>query len=314
MDNIPSLDNSAYKLGSNFKQNSYLKIVLFGSIGIFVIVIIFYFLFLSAPNNFPVGQIINIEQGTSLRSISKDLEIKHIIKSRVAFETFVIIYGGEKHIVPGDYLFENKSLVFEVARRVSYGDHHLLPVKITIPEGFNISDISNIMSTKLLNFNKEKFLLEAQKKEGYLFPDTYFFFTTANEEDVLKAMSDNFSKKIKPIQSEINLSGKSEKDIIIMASIVEREAKGDADRGVISGILWNRLSKGMMLQVDAVPVTYKTKGLPENPISNPGIEAINAALKPENSPYLFYLHDKNGVIHYAVTFTEHKKNIARYLK
>ncbi len=299
---------------NNFNQDNFLKKAIFYVFGIIFVLICFYFLFFSAPGNFPAGQILNIEQGASLRHISKDFQAKHIITSRIAFETFVIFYGGEKHIVPGDYLFENKTSVFEVARRISYGDHHLLPNKVTIPEGFNVSDISNAMSLKLPSFNKDKFLSEAKPKEGYLFPDTYFFFSTANEGDVLKAMSDNFDKKIKPILPEINSSGKSEKDIITMASIIEREAKGDADRGVISGILWNRLSKDMPLQVDAAPETYKTKGLPSSPISNPGLEAIKAAIHPENSPYLFYLHDKNGIIHYAVNFTEHKKNIAKYLK
>ena len=99
-----------------------------------------------------------------------------------------------------------------------------------------------------------------------------------------------------------------------MASIIEREAKGDSDRGYISGILWNRINKNMPLQVDAALKTYKTKGLPEQPICNPGLEAIKAAIHPVLSNYLYYLHDKNGVIHYAKTFEEHKKNKLKYLK
>ena len=99
-----------------------------------------------------------------------------------------------------------------------------------------------------------------------------------------------------------------------MASIIERESKGDVDRRVISGILWKRIKIGMPLQVDAAPDTYKTKGLPKSPIGNPGILAIQAAIHPTRSPYLYYLHDKNGNIYYAKTFLEHKQNIARYLK
>ena len=105
-----------------------------------------------------------------------------------------------------------------------------------------------------------------------------------------------------------------EKEIITMASLIEREAKGSVDRNMISGILWNRFNKGILLQVDSAPETYKIKGLPDNPICNPGIEAIKSALNPENSSYLFYLHDKSGMIHYAVTFVEHQKNIVKYLK
>jgi UPF0755 protein len=110
------------------------------------------------------------------------------------------------------------------------------------------------------------------------------------------------------------LSGKSEKEIMVMASIVEREAKGNGDRDFISGILWKRLAIGMPLQADAAPVTYKTKGLPENPIANPGIESIKASIYPKNSSYLYYLHDPNGFIHYAKNFKDHVSNKLKYLK
>ncbi len=282
-----------------------------------VIIVVFNFLFLlffSAPKNFPLGQIVNIEQGSSLRRISTDLKANHLIRSKVVFEAFVVIYDGERHIAPGDYLFDIREPVYEVARRITHGDRRLAPIKVTIPEGFNVSDIANAFALKLPNFNKENFTLLAKDKEGYLFPDTYFLFSTASEQDVLKFMSDNFEKKIASIQPQIISIGKNEKEIIIMASIIEREAKGDADRAVISGILWRRLAIGMPLQVDAVLETYKTKGLPKSPICNPGLEAIKAAVHPENSPYLFYLHDKSGMIHYARTFTEHRANILKYLK
>jgi UPF0755 protein len=204
-------------------------------------------------------------------------------------------------------------LAIRIERRIERQKLRAPEVKVTIPEGFNVSNIGNILALKLSNFKKDKFLLEAEKKEGYLFPDTYNFFTVANEEDVIKTMGDNFEKKIILLQPEIISSGKTEKEIITMASILEREAKGNIDRSVISGILWNRISKGMMLQIDAASETYKQKGLPDSPICNPGIEAIKAAIHPESSSYLFYLHDKSGMIHYAVTFAEHEKNIVKYL-
>jgi UPF0755 protein len=204
--------------------------------------------------------------------------------------------------------------VFEVARRISTGEHHMAPVVITIPEGFNINQISDTVASKLTNFNKDRFMLETEDKEGYLFPDTYFFLNNANETDVIKSMTDNFEKKFSSLLSDVISSGKNKKDIITMASIIEREAKGDIDRGVISGILWNRISIGMPLQVDAVPETYKVKGLPKSPIGNPGLPAILASIHPQSSSYLYYLHDKNGNIHYAKTFSEHIKNINKYLK
>ena len=290
------------------------KKIIFYVACVFGILILFNFLFLSAPKNFPTGQIIKIEQGESLRHVSLNFKTENVIRSRIAFEAFVIIYGGEKHIVPGDYLFENKLPVFEVAKRISKGEYHLAPVKITIPEGFDTSQIAEAFALKLANFNKNNFLLEAKNKEGYLFPDTYFFFTMADEQDVFESMSENFKKKIASVQPEIISSGKTEKEIIIMASLIEREAKGDADRSIISGILWSRIEKRMPLQVDALPSTYKIKGLPEDPVCNPGLKAIKASIHPENSLYLYYLHDKNGIVHYARNFEEHKINKSKYLK
>jgi len=279
-----------------------------------VLFLLFYSLFFSAPNDFLSGSIVNIKEDSSLRYISKYLEENHIIRSRALFETFVIILGGEKHITPGDYLFENKLSVFEVARRVSRGERHLAPVKVTIPEGFNVLDISEVFAIKLPNFDEEEFLLEGIKKEGYLFPDTYFFLITDNEEDVLRSMNNNFEKKILPFESQIITSGKTKEEIIIMASLIEKESRGDMDREFISGILWKRLAMNMSLQVDAELNTYKTKGLPKNPISNPGIKAIKAALYPKISNYLYYLHDEDGNVHYAKTFEEHKLNKQKYLK
>jgi UPF0755 protein len=296
----------------------YFKIFVFFLIGLFLSLYFLNFIFLAPPKVFVEGKIVSIRQGDSLRAISGILKEQNIIKSRVAFESFVIAFGGEKHLLPGDYLFESKTPVYEVARRMSFGKRNLLPIKVTIPEGFNINEIATLVSSKLPNFNQENFLNLAKEKEGYLFPDTYFFFNADDEVDVINIMSDYFDRKVIPLLPATYPEGEDpeeiKKQIIVMASIIEEEAKGDDDRALISGILWNRLSINMLLQVDAVPDTYKTKGLPAKPVSNPGLKAIQAALYPEASQYLFYLHGNDGKVHYAVTFTEHKKNISKYLK
>jgi len=273
-----------------------------------------YYFFFSAPADFPTGAIINVEQGSSLRAVSFKLEREHVIRSRIAFEAIAILYGGEKHLIPADYLLEDSFSVFEVARRIARGERNLAPIKVTIPEGFTLADMANAFSFKLTGFNKENFLAQAKFKEGYLFPDTYFFFTTDTEKEVIKSMSGNYEKKVAPIRAQILAVGKSEKEIMTMASIVEKEAKGDNDRVYISGILWKRLSLNMPLQVDAAPITYKVRGLPESPISSAGMEAIHAAIHPKASSYLYYIHDKTGAIHFASSFDEHKQNIAKYLK
>lgn len=99
-----------------------------------------------------------------------------------------------------------------------------------------------------------------------------------------------------------------------MASILEGEAKGKEDIGLISGILWKRISLGMPLQVDVDRSTYEKKGFPVAPLNNPGLMSINASLNPIASKYLYYLHDKNGKVHYATSYEEHKRNINNYLK
>jgi len=282
--------------------------------GLVILLVFSYFLLLSAPTDFPKSSVIGIDSGMSLRSISALLKKDQTIRSRVMFEYSVIILGGEKHIVSADYSFPNSLSVWQVAISIVRGEHRLPAVLVTIPEGFNLNQIAGVCSLKLINFNEIKFYTEAKDMEGYLFPDTYFFLNNANEEDVIKSMSENFQKKITPLLSQINASGHSEKDIITMASILEGEARGDNDIGIISGILWKRIKIGMPLEVDSAPETYKTKGLPENPIGNPGFKAILAAINPQSSPYLYYLHDKNGNIHYATTFAEHQANIREYLR
>ena len=99
-----------------------------------------------------------------------------------------------------------------------------------------------------------------------------------------------------------------------MASILEAEVRSKIDREIVSGILWKRLLIGMPLQVDSKPSTYESVGLPKEPINNPGLVSIMAALHPTSTPYLYFLTDKDGKAHYAKTFDEHKINKAKYLK
>ncbi|MFA6000242.1 MAG: endolytic transglycosylase MltG [Candidatus Paceibacterota bacterium] len=291
---------------------SFKKVIVYCIFGLVLLLGSFYYFFLSAPGDFPADAIANIEEGKNLRNVSFYLKNQHIIRSRLAFEAFAILYGGERHLISTDYFFEDPLPVYEIARRISKGERHLAPVKVTIPEGFTVAEAAQVLSSKLINFNEENFMKEA--REGYLFPDTYFFLTTGDEQDVLKATQMNYEKKVAPLRNDFSAFKKTEKEIIVMASIIEKEAKGDADRALISGILWRRLSIGMALQVDAAPITYKERGLPKSPIANPGLEAIKAAIHPQSSPYLYYLHDKDGGVHFARSFAEHINNKNKYLK
>ena len=195
--------------------------------------------------------------------------------------------------------------------------------------------MATILQKDIPGFDAPYFVKIAHDKEGYLFPDTYYFLPNVTADDVVSAMSNNFNQKIATLDSDIRSSSRSLKDIIIMASIVEQEARTIDTRKIIAGILWKRLDKGLLLQVDAPLVyitgnttgyisiddtkidspynTYKYKGLPAGPITNPGLDSITAVLHPTMTAYFYYLSDKNGVMHYAETFAEHVANKEKYL-
>jgi UPF0755 protein len=243
-----------------------------------------------------------------------DLESKNIIRSPFLVKAMVMSFQSNKGIKRGDYLFEKNTSALKVAWMLARGDHNIAPIKITLREGLTNIQIADILSTKLTAFRRDLFLSDERTKQGYLFPDTYFFFSLTTTDEILDEIAANFKNRIGPLQNDIADSSHKLGEIITMASIVEREAKGETDAPLISGILWKRIRNGMLLQVDAEPSTYQVSGLPRNPIANPGLVSIKAALYPKDSPYLFYLHDKNGMVHYASTFAEHRNNINRYLK
>jgi len=282
-------------------------------VSIAAVFILSYHFLISPPKNFPINSIIPIEDGSFLYDISKNLKDEGIIRSEFALQFFAVLFGGDRHIVAGDYFFDSPISVWNVAYRISLGRHHQQALKVTIPEGTGVKRMADLLSETLINFDKVDFLAKAKPQEGYLFPDTYFFYLTTTDDEVLKALRGNFDVHVEPLKPEIEKSGHTLSEIIIMASLVEEESGGPDDKAQISGILWKRIEKGIRLQVDAWPETYDKAGLPEAPISNPGLEAIKASIHPAETAYLFYLHDKNGKIHYAKTFEEHKLNIVKYL-
>ena len=258
--------------------------------------------------------IVHIGPNDTLTSISSVLEQKKVINNKFTFKMFVLFLGGDKHISKGDYLFVKGEPLYKVAWQISRGLHGVDPVRITIKEGMTNDQIAKLLADKIYSFRKDLFLSDERARQGYLFPDTYFMYPMTTTDEILVEMTSNFSKKISSIDKEIKSSGKSLSDIIIMASILEKEASGKNDSPIISGILWKRLEMGMLLQVDAAPITYDKIGLPKNPISNPGLSTIMYAINPSSSPYLFYLHDDERNVHYASDFSEHRSNISKYLK
>lgn len=279
--------------------------------------------FLSAPNDFPSGAIVEIKRGLSLSATAEELEKNGIIKSVFGFKVLAKISNKTKIIKSGEYLFKDPVSVFGVIARLAQGSFGFGTVKVFFPEGFANDDIAELFGD-FKNFNKEEFLTKAKEFEGYLFPDTYLFLPSADEDQIIREMKDNFLKK----------AGRVERDIVIIASLIEKEVPKTEDRNLVSGVFWKRLEIGMPLQVDAVfpyitgrnevtlddykiksPYnTYLNKGLPPGPISNPGLDAILTALNPKESPYLFYLSGRDGKTHFAKTYDEHLANREKYLR
>lgn len=298
-----------------------------------VAVFLFY---LSPPSDFPTGKMITIKKGVSLSQVSLLFENERLIRSRTVFEFCAIAVGGDKKVIAGEYVFKEPIGACTIATRVVSGASGISAAKITFPEGISNKDIADIASKTLPKFDAKIFSEESFPLQGYLFPETYFFSLEATAKDVETAMSAEFQKKVEPLQADILASKRSLQDIIIMASILEREARLPDDQALVSGILWKRINIDMPLQVDATFYyllgktsselttadlamksaynTYKNKGLPAGPIGNPGLGAIRAAIYPKESSYLYYLSDKRGAMHYSKNFDEHKANKEKYLR
>jgi UPF0755 protein len=312
------------------------KLTTYSAIFVVVILLILFFVSLRAPADFPTGSLYTIEKGTGLNNLALDLFNKKIIKSPFLFKSFSVLLGGTKSIIAGDYVLNNKESAFGLAGRMISGDYQLTLTKITIPEGLNVKEISALLSKKFPNIKQDSFEKLALNQEGYLFPDTYLFLPNTGAETVIEKMKETFQIKIMTLDSSIKKFGKPVSDIIKMASIVEEEGRTTETRQIISGILWKRLSLGMLLQVDSSfkyingkttenltfadlkidsPYnSYLYKGLPPTPICNPGLDSIRATITPIKTDYLFFLNDKDGKMHYAKTYAEHLQNKELYLK
>ncbi|MDE2079255.1 MAG: endolytic transglycosylase MltG [Patescibacteria group bacterium] len=283
-----------------------------------------------APLDAPRAAVVAIPEGATVSSVAAELQAAGALHYPEMFSLLVRIDGGQ--VVAGSYGLEENENAFALAWRFSHGQSGLVPVKVTFPEGTSVREMAAILAHALGNsFDAEKFIALASPDEGYLFPDTYFFLPGATPESVITQMKTTFDTRIASATSAIAASGRSETDIITMASILEKEARQDDTRRIVAGILWKRISLGMPLQVDATfgyifatstfspsvadlkvdsPYnTYLHTGLPPGPIDNPGLQSIIDAATPTQTPYLYYVTDHAGNIYYAKTLDQHIQNI-----
>ncbi len=289
---------------------------------------------LQPPEDFPIDKLVSVPQGASLTKIASTLHGDGVIRSASAFRILMTLFGTSRTAQAGDYIFKEPKDLFSIARAMSIGAFGLEPARIRLPEGISVKDMTPIFSSRLERFDAENFISQAQQYEGYLYPDTYFFLPNATEDTVIQTLRQNFDNKIATLAPQIASSIHSLEEIIIMASILEREAYNTKDRKMISGVLWNRIGIGMPLQVDVTfaytdgkgtfeitktdlttPSPYNTyinKGLPPTPIGNPSLDSILSAIEPTPNKNIYFLADKRGVTHYCVTYACQLANKARY--
>ena len=297
-----------------------------------------------------------IPNGSSARKIVEILNDKQLIRSPFVFLLTCRMTGCSSKFKPGVYEFSKTMAVPAVIRKLVKGES--LESWITIPEGYTIRQIADLLAAKQLvdrddfvhialdqglDFPSYPFIINSSL-EGYLFPDTYLVARGTGCEGIIKKMLDTFEKKVThnlassleyTIESRFGnqriIPQEGMRKILVMASLVEREAKIPKDRQLIAAVLWNRLNKNMRLEVDATisyapgestdnkervcytdlesssPYnTYRHFGLPPGPICNPGLAAIKAVMNPAPVDYLFYVAKKDGSHLFSRTFEEHK--------
>lgn len=319
-----------------FWQNLPKSRIIATAFAILIMATAIFWVFITNPpksTELPISYI--IEEGTSLKKVTQDLRDLGIIRSKTLANLAVIFSVGDGAVVSGEYLFEIKEDLFSVMKRITTGKFGIDTIEVRIPEGVTVEDIGLIFEDKFENFNKEEFYQLANEYEGYLFPDTYLFLKNVKTKEVFDTLRKNFDEKVSLIEERLMNSGMALEEIIVMASIIEKEATAEA-RQEVSNVLWNRMSIGMPLQVDATFVysvgkgtfdltkddlknkdnpynTYVHLGLPPTPIGNPGLKAIEAAASPEPTDNLYFLTGQDGEMYYSPTFAGHKQNRAWYL-
>jgi UPF0755 protein len=280
-----------------------------------------------------------INSGEGLSTISQKLKSSSLIRSKYSFLFYAHTLGLNNKLQAGTFRLSPSLSTQEIIIKLSKGGVDDYWLKII--EGTRLEEIAPLFPTNV-SFTQKEFLAQSRLKEGYLFPDSYLIPKYYTIDQILEVIQNNFNKKF--AQAKIDSTNKKlpDQEILILASIIEHEARTLKVKQGVAGVLMNRLNLNMPLQSDVTvqyardsknkPVkywedltaadisivspfnTYKKTGLPPSPICNPGYDSIYAAFHPIESDYLYYLTGNDNQMHYATTLAEHNSNIAKYLK
>lgn len=323
---------------------------------IFGISVSTYFITISLTSRNTEPVVLVIQSGQGVADIAKQLKEKKLINNATLFKVYLFINGKSNAIQPGEYKF-NQVNISKIVNVITVIPEKKPEITVTVLEGWNSQEVADylqqqglimssdferiIASTDTRTFLPDKkfdFLSDKPLNaglEGYIFPDTYRFFTDSTAAEIVDKMLDNFDRQLNPqLREDIRLKGMSIYETITLASIVEKEAKTAEDKKIVAGIFLNRLKIGQKLESDAtvnfvtgknttrpsyVDIgtdslynTYIYSGLPVGPICAPGLEAIEAVIYPTNSDFLFFLNTPGGDVVYSKTYEEHLANKNKY--
>ncbi len=287
-----------------------------------------------SDNNEQISFTVEAGQGTSV--IADRLESDNLISSSLAFKIYFYLHD-DLTIKAGEYIIEPNTKTKALIVILSEGEVIDNEVSVLIREGLSVREINEYLKKE--GFMKDdSFLTAAVQYEGYLFPDTYRMFKDFTAEDLITKMRQNFEDKLTPdLREAMEASGRKGEDIIIMASILEKEVRTEEEMKIASGLFWDRLKVGQALQSCATLAyilgvnkpqysyedtqivspynTYQHPGLPPGPVSNPGLRAIKAAIYPTKTDYNYFLsRPDTGETIFSVTLEEHNAAKAKYLK
>ncbi len=309
---------------------------------LFVVVSVSFYLFykegsLPVNKNNSSSKMFVVKQDEPLDAIVNNLDNEGLIRNKIVFYLVVRKLGIERKIQAGEFRLSPNMSADVVANTLTHGT---LDIQITLIEGMRKEEMAQIISKTL---DIPEIEVVRSTKEGYIFPDTYMIPKNATMDTVVSIIKNN-SKFVNVIKTINKKSKLTEKEVLILASLVEREARQPATREKIAGIILKRYQADWPLDLDATlqyvlgyqPLektwwknnltdedkkidspynTYKNKGLPPEPICNPSLSSIEAVLNANpKTPYWYYLTDNNGVMHYSVTLEEHEANVSKYLR
>jgi UPF0755 protein len=293
-------------------------------------------------------QFVDIPQGANTRNIGELLVSSGVIRDQVTYRLALWLSGRARALKAGEYRFDQAMTPLDVIAKLARGDVYV--IRVTFPEGLTINEMAGIFeahgfgaAADFVAAAKDGSLIHsldpsAASLEGYLFPDTYPLSRHATATHVVRLMLDQFTRAFTPeLQRAAKARGLTVRQVVTLASIVEKETARPEERPIVAGVYQNRLRIGMLLQCDPTVIyalaqegrytgnlhrddllldspynTYRRPGLPPGPIAAPGKAALEAAVHPADTPYLYFVSRNDGSHVFAQTLEEHDRNVQKY--